>query len=429
MCHTLVDGWLARDDLGARSRTRAHLLESRGSLILSEEAPASPMEWFSEALDIFRELGDSEDIMETLGSMSFGSQVTGDLHGARAANDEHLALARASQDSRQEALALINAGSIAGSSGDVNDQRNAYEAALIAVRRQDGLVLLEASVLDHLAGLIWTLDGDAARARKLHEEVRAVREAVGDKRNLPFPLISLAQIDRALGELDKAESNADRALSISRSIGLPTIESMVLLELGRIDLCRDDLAGAHRHLHEALVLLRDAGHLPESSEAFDLFAELALNYGDAPSAARFLCAAANALAARGDSVDCLPDLEANRDALQARVSALLDAADRDRLCAETSALSIEQAFDLAIAWQPPKTAAVPPPPTAAHDRLSPRELDVLRLLAEGRSNQEIADALFLSLRTVTTHVTGILSKLDLTSRTQAVAYAIRNGIA
>jgi DNA-binding NarL/FixJ family response regulator len=50
-------------------------------------------------------------------------------------------------------------------------------------------------------------------------------------------------------------------------------------------------------------------------------------------------------------------------------------------------------------------------------------------MANGHSNQHIADELFLSRRTVTSHVTSILGKLDLTSRTQAVAFAIRGGIA
>jgi predicted ATPase/DNA-binding CsgD family transcriptional regulator/transcriptional regulator with XRE-family HTH domain len=61
--------------------------------------------------------------------------------------------------------------------------------------------------------------------------------------------------------------------------------------------------------------------------------------------------------------------------------------------------------------------------------LSPREVEVLRLMADGRSNQQIADDLFLSVRTVGNHVTNILGKLGVASRTSAVSYAIRHGIA
>ena len=61
--------------------------------------------------------------------------------------------------------------------------------------------------------------------------------------------------------------------------------------------------------------------------------------------------------------------------------------------------------------------------------LTPREREVLRLLASGTSNQAIADALFLSLGTVKVHVTRILAKLGVTSRSAATDYAHRHGLA
>jgi NarL family two-component system response regulator LiaR len=61
--------------------------------------------------------------------------------------------------------------------------------------------------------------------------------------------------------------------------------------------------------------------------------------------------------------------------------------------------------------------------------LSEREVEVLQLLAEGRSNQEIADKLFISERTIRNHVSAILGKLHLANRTQAALYALRKGIA
>jgi two-component system, NarL family, response regulator LiaR len=63
------------------------------------------------------------------------------------------------------------------------------------------------------------------------------------------------------------------------------------------------------------------------------------------------------------------------------------------------------------------------------DPLSSRELDVLRLLARGMSNQEIADSLVVGEATVRSHVSAILRKLQLASRTQAALYALREGLA
>ncbi len=63
-----------------------------------------------------------------------------------------------------------------------------------------------------------------------------------------------------------------------------------------------------------------------------------------------------------------------------------------------------------------------------HSRLTDREIEVLKLVAEGRSNQEIADLLCLSVKTVTGHRTNIMEKLDLHSRTELVKYAIRTGL-
>jgi NarL family two-component system response regulator LiaR len=67
------------------------------------------------------------------------------------------------------------------------------------------------------------------------------------------------------------------------------------------------------------------------------------------------------------------------------------------------------------------------PPTA--DPLTEREVDILRLVAQGLTNQEIAERLVLSEWTVRTHVRNILDKLHLANRTQAALYALREGIA
>lgn len=61
-------------------------------------------------------------------------------------------------------------------------------------------------------------------------------------------------------------------------------------------------------------------------------------------------------------------------------------------------------------------------------RLSPRETDVLKLVAQGGTNREIADSLFISENTVKTHLSNIMEKLHLVNRSQAAAYAVQRGL-
>lgn len=63
-----------------------------------------------------------------------------------------------------------------------------------------------------------------------------------------------------------------------------------------------------------------------------------------------------------------------------------------------------------------------------HEELTSRELEILLLMAEGKTNQDIADELFIALKTVKTHVSNILSKLRVQDRTQAVIYAFKHSL-
>lgn len=86
-------------------------------------------------------------------------------------------------------------------------------------------------------------------------------------------------------------------------------------------------------------------------------------------------------------------------------------------------LSSDVAKKLMMEMQRPSSL----PPT--EEPLTARELEVLRLVAQGRANQEIAEELVIGEGTVRTHVSNILSKLHLANRTQAALYALREGLA
>ncbi|HEX3976177.1 MAG TPA: response regulator transcription factor [Solirubrobacteraceae bacterium] len=126
----------------------------------------------------------------------------------------------------------------------------------------------------------------------------------------------------------------------------------------------------------------------------------------------------------------------------ADVSAVLQAGAVGFLAKDTPIDSLVVAVNAAAsgaAWLSPRAAEVvlgrirtvapaPPPDSKSLEQLSEREIDVLRLIATGMENAEIADALNISPRTAKNHVSNILAKLGLPSRVQAAVYAVRQGV-
>jgi DNA-binding NarL/FixJ family response regulator len=93
------------------------------------------------------------------------------------------------------------------------------------------------------------------------------------------------------------------------------------------------------------------------------------------------------------------------------------------------ALALEQAIAEALAPATEPEAAPAPSVSSNRFHLTRREREVLRLLAERRTNKEIAEALFVSSRTVQTHTINIFAKLGVDNRRDAAALAVRHGLA
>lgn len=87
-----------------------------------------------------------------------------------------------------------------------------------------------------------------------------------------------------------------------------------------------------------------------------------------------------------------------------------------------SVLESQVASKLMNRFRQPKQLSLP------HEELTEREMEVLRLIASGKSNQDLADELFIGVKTVKFHVTNILAKLGVEDRTQAAIYAFKHGL-
>ncbi|MGQ8874237.1 response regulator [Paenibacillus amylolyticus] len=125
-----------------------------------------------------------------------------------------------------------------------------------------------------------------------------------------------------------------------------------------------------------------------------------------------------------DDEKMYPVIEAGAFSYLLKTSRANEVADAIRAAARgQSVLESQVASKMMNRFRQPQAAA------PLHEELTDREMDVLRLVAQGKSNQDIADELIIGIKTVKFHVTNLLAKLGVDDRTQAAIYAYKNGLA
>jgi predicted ATPase/DNA-binding CsgD family transcriptional regulator len=320
----------------------------------------------------------------------------------------------------RETELLVKVGDAAINLGDVaRGEALIAEALTIARTLGDSKGLAEALML---LGQSATGHGGFGRAEAMLEESLALFQTLDEPAWTVGCGMSLGRVLHAEGENERALALLRDAASLGRTIGSAWGLVLSLVGLGQASLSRGDRQAARDALVEALAIATDYGDATVLGECFELAAEVALTEGDAGLGAILLGAADAQLTPIG--VVRWPV----QQRLVSRVSAAIEAA----LGAEhyASAHGQGQAMSTADAIAATKLAAGTGRYARPRDgrALSPREREVLRLLAEGKSDREIAAALSLSYRTVTSYVTSVLNKLGLGSRTAAAAHAIRHGL-
>ena len=202
-----------------------------------------------------------------------------------------------------------------------------------------------------------------------------------------------------------------------RECGYQSGLAEVMADLGAIAVVTGDLARAASYLLMSTRLYRTLGVLHRSPELIEAAGGLSIARGDLDSARRWL----NTSTAYRVANDIRP-----WSPWACHLRQWLRAAYPGDVPDQTRCPSMTDAFD--EVWQ--YLGSLPPADAmrSQEPRLSRREQQVLRLIAAGHSDQAIADQLFISRRTASRHVSSILRKLGLESRTAAAVQAIRDGL-
>jgi non-specific serine/threonine protein kinase len=311
------------------------------------------------------------------------------------------------------------------------------------------------------AGWLTAVRGEYRAAQVLLEESVALYRGLGDERGLVFALNGAGSAACALGENERGVALLEEALAHSRQAGWEHGSAMSLGNLGIVAMERGDLERAQAIFEEGASLFREEFGGAHQAQLFSTLGTLALYRGDHERAGELLREAlrlcrefgvkisvtdslsslAGLAATRGDarraavlwgagealrrSLEAAPEehsgqLESYLSAARSR----LGEAEWEEAQAVGEAMEPEQAIAYALSAQEPSAPSSPEYPAG----LTAREVEVLKLVAEGMTNARIAQELYLSPRTVHRHLNRIYQKLGTNSRASAARFASERGL-
>jgi len=376
--------------------------------------------------------------------------------------EESLALYRELGDHYGIAFSLYRLGNVAWVRGNIAEARSLTEAALALFREVDHREYVAYSLFS--LALVASSQGKYARACALYEESVAIHRELGNKRGIAHSLSQLAQaLFDCQADQARVRSLVEECLALSKEVGFKEGIAAAQCLLGQLALSQSDLATAHTQVEQSVVLYKEMGHRHGTAESLAVLGKVLAVEGDYAAARRQYeeslaisgelgeqWMVARGLVGLGEVVAAEHKLawaaqlwgaaDALRDTLGVPIPPI-ERAEYERLLSATRVHLGERAF--AAAWaqgramtprqalaaqghKPTPTPSATPSPQAYPAGLTAREVEVLRLLAGGLTDQQIADKLVLSPRTVHAHISSIYSKLGVTSRSAATRYAIEH---
>jgi predicted ATPase/DNA-binding SARP family transcriptional activator/DNA-binding CsgD family transcriptional regulator len=418
---------LARRDAGPEAAV-AEALHGLGDLAMRHGDLADAEEGFAMALARWERLDDRSGIARALNGRSMLAIAEGDYDRATRLAEQALVIGRQIGHVPAVVGSLARIGVVALWRGELDRAASLLDEAL-GLAESAGDRFVSAELVLYL-GIVAERIGDYRRALSLKEQSLALARALSDKEGIAVSHYNLAVAIERDGDAALAASLYAEAVRLASEIGDRRIKAYALWRL----------AGAERAAHadrarvavlaaEGIRLVQQlAGRDAVLFEVFEAVAGWAIDAADHARAVRLLGAASRLWPGEDAARD--PERQAEYDRHVAASRRALGAGF-DEAWTAGCVMPLDAAFAEAMAaieaWsaQPDRSAGGDTPPAA---ELTPREREVLGLVAEGRTDREIAALQGTSARTVSVHVGQILAKLGVPTRAAAAATAVRRGL-
>ena len=333
---------------------------------------------------------------------------------------------REGADAGVVARALHAAGTLAMFQGDY-DQSHEHLGECLGIQRGLGDMRGAYGALSSLAGAA-EYQGNDDRAIALYEESLTLGRAADHPVMIAYALLNLADAAFRQGDLDRTHTLSIEGLALSRRADHWGYIALSLCNVAQVQLARGCQVEAAARYDESLTFAEAKRSRFMIANSLVGFAAVAIATGQPVVAARLLGVVQRTCEASSHPV--LPHHFQQRRTLAGTRAALADttfmmAWEAGRALPLDAAIA--RARDVASAFR--DEAGIGTASAQMSYDLTLREVEVLRLLASGCSNADIARTLFISRRTATTHVSHIYAKLGVTSRAEAIALAHHHGLA
>ncbi|HEX9131919.1 MAG TPA: protein kinase [Ktedonobacteraceae bacterium] len=411
----------------------AKALYIAGWLAYWQNDPERAAVFLSESSSLSRSLEDQRILADARFYQGNIAYNHGDIQLATAMHDESLRLYREIGNRKGVAEILLVMGANALYLGKYDQARELCEESLALVK-DIGNTWNIAVNLHYLGWTVFML-GDIKRARKLCEESVAIFETLGKSVFAVESRIMLAYIVEALGEETTARTFLQEALALGKEMESQDDIGRVLCGLGHLALRQGDLALARSQFEECIALLKGRWLSPRNkwvlASSLERIGEIALIQGW-PAWTVHLFAIAETIRRAHGYYSPLGIEHSLYDRTLARARAQLGKRNFAVLWAEGQSMTLEQVLATwpkeENALSKPLISPVPAPTSAPYANLTRRQYEVLRLVAKGLTNTQIAEQLVVSMSTVDTHIQSIYGKLGVSSRVRATRYAIEHNL-